>query len=203
MARPRAVSDKRVMRPSFASAWRCTRRARIRLSTARLTWTLSMAVRSATSRADRPGVPPNTAITRHSAMVRPKRSEYCRAIAFDSRFVSTDSRYGMNRSRSSRLASAALLRIGLVLRQGRIEGRMLQRMRFDAGDGRPGTEFQFRAPRIGALRDQAYVRNGRRIAVAIEPRVFRQAEHFLQRIEADLDPVSLPDRNAVVAHVQH
>ena len=43
--------------------------------TARLTWTLSISVRSATWRADRPGVSPNTAITRHSGIERPKRLE--------------------------------------------------------------------------------------------------------------------------------
>ena len=71
-ARPRhrsrgrcAVSDSRVMRPSLSSSSALHARARIRLATARLTCTLSIAVRAATSRADRPGVcpaPPSRAI---------------------------------------------------------------------------------------------------------------------------------------------
>jgi len=79
-------------RPSLKSDWRCTRPARIRLSTARLTCTLSIAVRSATSRADSPDVPPSTAIARHSGIESAKRSEYCRAIALDTRLVNTERR---------------------------------------------------------------------------------------------------------------
>src|SRR5258708_724672 len=154
MARPLGVSDRRWMRPSDISAVRETRRVRTKISTARLTCTLSIAVRSATSRADSPGVPPSTAMARHSGMVRPKRSEYALAMASDTRFDSTDSRYGRKRSRSSRGLGAGLLGIGLVLGQSSVKGGMFQRLRLDPGNGRPSLNLEFDAPRVGALRDQ-------------------------------------------------
>src|SRR5579872_2225483 len=108
----------------------------------------------------------------------------------------------MKRSRSSRWCPrlrAGSLGIGLVLRQRRSEGRMLERMRLDAGDGRPGIKFELHAPGVGALRNETDVGDGRRVAVAIEARVPGEAEHLFQRVEADADPVPVPARNVVVA----
>jgi len=64
----------------------------ISAETARLTATLSMAVRSATVLALRPRSWPSTAITRHSVMDRLKRAEYSRAMSWLTRFDSTDRR---------------------------------------------------------------------------------------------------------------
>src|SRR5512135_3604618 len=99
----------------------------------------------------------------------------------------------MKRSRSSRCTRlrAGSLGIGLVLRQCGIESRMLERMRLDTRDGRPGFKLELDAARVGALRDEKNVRHGRRVAVAVGARVGRATQHFFQRVEAQADPVTM------------
>jgi len=68
------------------------RRDLSKLETARLTATLSIAVRSATCAAESPGSRPNTAITRHSGIDSPNRAAYAPAIAVLTILVNTDNR---------------------------------------------------------------------------------------------------------------
>jgi hypothetical protein len=62
------------------------------VATARLTATLSMAVRAVTSAAERPGFAAKTAMTRHSGIERPKLAKYAAAIAELTVLDRTDSR---------------------------------------------------------------------------------------------------------------
>ena len=60
--------------------------------TARLTATLSMAVRAVTSAADTPGLAARTAMTRHSGIDSPKCAKYAAAMALLTVLDKTDSR---------------------------------------------------------------------------------------------------------------
>src|ERR1700760_4283469 len=86
----------------------------------------------------------------------------------------------------------ASLGIGLVLRQSGVEGGLRERMRLDARNRRPVRDVEFDATGIGALRNQADIRDGRRVAVAERAGFAVARECGFQRIEADGDPVTLP-----------
>jgi phosphoglycolate phosphatase-like HAD superfamily hydrolase len=69
---PAALSERCVRRRSDGAVVRCRRPAESSVATARLTATLSMAVRAVTSAAERPGFAASTAMTRHSGIDSPK-----------------------------------------------------------------------------------------------------------------------------------
>jgi hypothetical protein len=89
---PAAVRASTERRLSPAWVVRRTRPAATRRASARLTATLSIAVRSATSRADRPSKRASTAITRHSVIDRSNSRWYSSAIDWLMVLDSTDSR---------------------------------------------------------------------------------------------------------------
>jgi transposase len=99
---PFAVGRSTGRRLSPPCVERLTRPAEPSRASARLTATLSIAVRSATSRADMPSPlkRASTAMTRHSVIERLKRSVYSRAIAWLTRFDRIERRYGRKRSSS-------------------------------------------------------------------------------------------------------